>query len=586
MAEERVQRRLSAILAADVVGYSRLMGEDEAGTLSALNIHRAEFIHPTAAKYGGRIVKLMGDGALVEFPSVVDAVECAVAVQEGMAERNTNIPDSKRITLRIGLNVGDIIIDGDDIYGDGVNVAARLEGEADPGGICISSDAYRQVIGKIDHAFEDLGELTLKNIAQPVRAYRVTVDSVPNTPSTATLPLPDKPSVAVLPFDNMSGDPEQEYFSDGITEDIITALSQIRQFFVIARNTTFTYKGRAVDVQAVAKELGVRYVLEGSIRQAGGRIRITTQLIDGETGNHIWAERYDRDLEDIFAVQDEITTTVIGAIQPELSRAEQARARRKSSENLDAWDLYQRGVWHSFRGGRDDLAEAQLLLERAIELDSEFCAAHAYLAFTIWRTVPFRFTNAPTDALEKAMTAAKRAIALDNSDAHAHWAMGLVHMQRREHEFAQEEFERAIELNPSFASAYQGLGWTMVYDKQPEEGIRKAQEAQRLSPNDPSAWGMILIQAQAYLNMREFTKAERLGWQAKRLADNLPVNCLLLASMGHLGRTDDRETVLKDLFKVEPNFTVHGVAEVFPFRHQEDLEIWEEGLRLAGVPEN
>lgn len=586
MAEERVQRRLAAILAADVVGYSRLMGEDESGTLNALNTHRAEFIHPTAAEYGGRIVKLMGDGALVEFPSVVDAVECAVAVQRGMAERNINVSDKKRITLRIGVNLGDIIIDGDDIYGDGVNVAARLEGLAEPGGICVSDKVFVEVRNKLDSGFEDLGPQEVKNIAEPVRAYRIMPDTTPAAPSTAPLSLPDKPSIAVLPFDNMSGDPEQEYFSDGITEDIITALSQIRQFFVIARNTTFTYKGRAVDVQAVAKELGVRYVLEGSIRQAGGRIRITTQLIDGETGNHIWAERYDRVLEDIFAVQDEITTTVIGAIQPELSRAEQARARRKSSENLDAWDLYQRGVWHSFRGSRDDLAEAQLLLQRAIELDSEFCVAHAYLAFTIWRTVPFRFANAPTDALEKAMTAAKRAITLDNSDAHAHWAMGLVHMQRREHELAQEEFERAIELNPSFASAYQGLGWTMVYDKQPEEGIRKAQEALRLSPNDPSAWGMILIQAQAYLNMKEFAKAERLGWQAKRLADNLPINCLLLASMGHTGRTDDRETALKDLFKVEPDFTVQGVAEVFPFRHREDLDIWEEGLRMAGVPEN
>jgi adenylate cyclase len=588
MAEERVQRRLAAILAADVVGYSRLMGEDEAGTLSALNIHRAEFIHPTAAKYGGRIVKLMGDGALVEFPSVVDAVECAVAVQEGMAERNTNIPDSKRITLRIGLNVGDIIIDGDDIYGDGVNVAARLEGEADPGGICISGDAYRQVIGKIDHAFEDLGERSLKNIAGPVRIYQWSqTKSAPEeeTHSNEPLSLPEKPSVAVLPFDNMSDDPEQEYFSDGITEDIITALSQIRTFFVIARNTTFTYKGKAVDVQDVARELGVRYVLEGSIRRAGGRIRVTAQLIDGETGNHIWAERYDRDLEDIFAVQDEITTTVVGAIQPELSRAEQARARRKPSENLDAWDMYQRGVWHSWRLSKEDHAAAQVHLRRAIELDPEFCSAYAFLAFTMWRTVPMGFTDAPADTLDKALEIAKQAIALDNSDAHAHWAMGVVHMQRRELELAQEELERAIELNPSLASAYQWLGWTMAFDRQPEEGIRKVREAQRLSPNDPSAWGMILIQAQANLNMKEFAEAERLAQQAKRLADNLFTNCVLLVSMGHTGRTDDTETVLQDLFKVAPKFTVQGIADVFPFRHQEDLDIWEEGLRLAGVPE-
>ncbi|MCZ6591554.1 MAG: adenylate/guanylate cyclase domain-containing protein, partial [Alphaproteobacteria bacterium] len=319
MAEERVQRRLAAILAADVVGYSRLMGEDETGTLNALKMHRAEFVHPTVAEYRGRIVKLMGDGALVEFPSVVDAVECAVVVQRGMEERNAAIPDSRRITYRIGINLGDVIIDGDDIYGDGVNVAARLEGEADPGGICISGDAYRQVLGKIDFAFEDLGERTLKNIAEPVRIYQWSVGksaAVGKTQPNQNPPLPDKPSIAVLPFENMSGDPEQEYFSDGITEDIITALSKFRWFFVIARNSTFVYKGQAIDIKQVGSELGVRYVLEGSVRKAGNRVRITAQLIEAETGNHLWAERYDRNLEDIFELQDEITDTISAAVEP------------------------------------------------------------------------------------------------------------------------------------------------------------------------------------------------------------------------------------------------------------------------------
>ena len=290
MAEERVQRRLAAILAADVVGYSRLMGDDETGTLNALNLHRAELIHPTVAEHRGRIVKLMGDGALVEFPSVVDAVECAVAVQRGMEVRNANIPEGKRIAFRIGINLGDIIIEGDDIYGDGVNVATRLEGEADPGGICISGDAYRQVLGKIDLAFEDMGERTLKNIAEPVRAYRVLLDSPPAQVSSKPR-LADKPSIEVLPFNNLSGDPDQEYFSDGITEDIITSLSHIRQFQVTARNSTFTYKGRSVDVRKAAIELGVRYVLEGSVRKAANRVRITAQLIDGESGNHLRAAR-------------------------------------------------------------------------------------------------------------------------------------------------------------------------------------------------------------------------------------------------------------------------------------------------------
>jgi adenylate cyclase len=588
MAEQRAQRRLAAILAADVVGYSRMMGEDETGTLARLQTIRKELLHPKVAEYGGRIVKTTGDGTLIEFPSAVDAVQHAVDVQTAVGPWQADTPVNQRIELRMGINVGDIIVEADDIFGDGVNVAARLEGLAEPGGICISGTVFDQVKGKLDLSFDDLGPREVKNIAEPVRVYQWSVGksaTVGDTQPNQVLPLPDKPSIAVLPFDNISGDPEQEYFSDGITEDIITALSQIRQFFVIARNTTFTYKGRAVDVQAVAKELGVRYVLEGSIRRAGDRIRVTAQLIDGETGKHIWAKRYDRDLEDIFAVQDEITTTVVGAIQPELSRAEQDRARRKSSDNLDAWDLYQRGVWHSWRMSKEDHVEAQLHLQRAIELDSEFCPAYAFLAFTMWRTVPFGFTDTPTDTLDKALEIAKQAIALDNSDAHAHWAMGVVCMQRRKHELAQEELERAIELNPSFASAYQFLGWTLVYDKQPEEGIRMVREAQRLSPNDPSAWGMILIQGQAYLNMKEFAKAERLGRQVKRITNNLPTNCLLLASMGHTGSTEDREAVLQDVLKIEPHFTVQRIADVFPFRHQEDIDIWVEGLRMAGVPE-
>ena len=319
MAEERVQRRLAAILAADMVGYSRLIGDDEEGTIARQKAHRAEMIDPVIASHGGRIVKTMGDGLLVEFPSVVDAVKCAVEVQQAMSDREADVSEDRCIQYRVGINLGDIVIDGDDILGDGVNVAARLEGLADPGGICISGDAYRQVLGKIDQSFEDMGERVLKNIAEPVRAYRVMLDRELAVPGAEPLPLPDKPSIAVLPFDNLSGDPDQDYFADGITEDIITALSRIGWLFVIARNTTFTFRGTAVDVAAVAKELGVRYILEGSVRKAGNRVRITAQLIDGETGNHIWAERYDRELEDIFAVQDEITENISGALEPQIN---------------------------------------------------------------------------------------------------------------------------------------------------------------------------------------------------------------------------------------------------------------------------
>lgn len=371
MAEERIQRRLAAIMAADVVGYSRLMGEDETGTLAALKQHRAALIDPTIAEHQGRIVKLMGDGVLVEFASVVDAVECAFNIQRSMMERNADTPDSKRIMFRIGVNLGDIIIEGDDIYGDGVNVAARLEGEADPGGICISGDTYRQVVGKIDIAFEDLGERTLKNIAAPVRAYRWHSGKSAAQAETATPPPPppDKPSIAVLPFDNMSGDTEQEYFADGLVEDIITTLSKIPDLLVVARNSTFTYKGQAVDIKQVGREQGVRYVLEGSVRKVGQRIRVTTQLIDATTGNHVWAERYDRELVDIFDLQDELTREVAIAMQLKLTSGAQAEYWTRSTESVAAWEQLMKGTELFLRHTKADNRQALDHFERAMALD-------------------------------------------------------------------------------------------------------------------------------------------------------------------------------------------------------------------------
>jgi adenylate cyclase len=366
--DERVHRRLSAIIAADVVGYSRMMGRDEAGTLARLKALRAEFLHPKVAEYGGRIVKTTGDGALIEFPSAVYAVSHAVDVQLGMAERNKNLPSDRQIQLRFGINVGDVIIDEEDIYGDGVNVAARLEALAQPGGICISARVYEYIGDRLDVAFDDLGEQTVKNIAEPVHVYRIRLAESAGPivgDSLESLPLPNKPSIAVLPFVNMSGDSEQEYFADGITEDLITALSRIRWFFVIARNSCFAYKGQSLDIRDVARKLGVAYVLEGSVRRAGNRVRITAQLIDGRSGNHVWAQRYDREMEDIFAVQDEITATLAGAIEPELGKAERERARAKRPDELRAWDLCQRGLWHTYKRTREDLVEAQRLFRKA-----------------------------------------------------------------------------------------------------------------------------------------------------------------------------------------------------------------------------
>jgi adenylate cyclase len=380
MAEARVERRLAAILAADVAGYSRLMGIGEEATLAALKACRRELIDPKIAEYRGRIVKTTGDGALVEFPSAVDAVRCAIEIQRAMAARNATIPEDRRIEFRIGINVGDIIIDEGDIYGDGVNIAARVESLASPGEICLSDNAYQQIKGKLAFDVSDLGEQHLKNIAQPVRVYGVRLDGTPERPA---LVLPDKPSIAVLPFLNMSGDPEQEYFADGISEDIITGLSKLRWFFVIARNSSFTYKGKAVDVKRVSRELGVRYVLEGSVRKGGNRVRITSQLIDATTGNHLWAERYDGELTDIFTLQDEITKKVVAAIEPKLLEAEGIRSQSRSSEDLGAWEMVIHANSLFWRLTKTESLAAIATLKQVVERHSEYAPAHSMLAFSL-----------------------------------------------------------------------------------------------------------------------------------------------------------------------------------------------------------
>src|SRR6202045_2977541 len=382
MAQERLPRRLAAILSADGVGYSRLMGMDEAGTLSRLNALRRELIDPTIAAHAGRIVKLMGDGALVEFASAVDAVTCAIEIQRQLREHHASGSEANPIQFRIGINVGDIIIEGEDILGDGVHIAARIEGVAEPGGISISEDAWRQVQDKVAANFVDTGEQSLKNIARPVRVYRVELGKQSAVePAAPTLPLPDKPSIAVLPFQNMSGDPEQEYFTDGMVEDIITGLSRIKWLFVIARNSTFTYKGRAVDVKQVGRELGVRYLLEGSVRKAGNYVRVTGQLIDTASATHVWAERYDRALDDIFALQDDLTMSVIGAIEPTLRQAEIERAKRKRPDSLDAYDLYLRALPLVFTAMPEFMDKALPLIQQAVAIEPDYAVAHAYIAW-------------------------------------------------------------------------------------------------------------------------------------------------------------------------------------------------------------
>jgi len=430
MAEVNTQRRLAAILSADVVGYSRMMGEDEVGTHLALKTLRREMIEPKADRYNGRTVKLMGDGALMEFTSVVDAMQFAVEVQQAMRERNRDIPERQRIEYRMGINLGDIIVDGNDVYGDGVNVAARLEALAEPGGICVRRNVRDEVRDKLDVAFKDLGEVEVKNIARPVRCFAVVlgptadVQREASSVQDATLALPDKPSIAVLPFQNMSQDPEQEFFADGMSEDIITGLSRYRSLFVIARNSTFAYKGQSPDLRAVSQDLGVRYVLEGSIRKAGQRIRVTAQLIEGASGAHIWAERYDRELTDLFAVQDEITEAIVAAIGPEIDQVKRDRTQRLAPDNLDSWESYQRGLWHLYHFTEADNAEAQRLFRLASARSPTFAPAHSGLTHALYFAYMHGYPKDRSAALAEAFESGRRAVACDDRDADAHFALG------------------------------------------------------------------------------------------------------------------------------------------------------------------
>lgn len=405
-----MERRLAAILAADIVGYSRLIRADEDGTLSAIKALRAEIFDPAITKFHGRIVKLMGDGMLVEYPSVLDAVQSAAESQRALSAHNAALADEKRIDVRVGIHLGDVVIDGDDIQGDGVNIASRLEALAEPGGVCVSGMVYESLRDRVEIQFEDRGEQALKNIDRPVPVWHWRPDESPARPeqAAAELTLPDKPSIAVLPFENMSDDPGQEYFSDGITEDIITELSKFRWFFVTARNSSFTYKGGAVDIKQVGRELGVRFVLEGSVRKAGNRVRITAQLIEAATGNHIWAERYDRQMEDIFDLQDEITRTISAAVEPELSNFERESALRKPTENLDAWDLYQRGVAKLWLTDRDGIEEARELMSAAVELDPEFGRAYGHRAYVSYVLSLFGWSVDTETVLNEALSDAKK----------------------------------------------------------------------------------------------------------------------------------------------------------------------------------
>jgi adenylate cyclase len=585
----REQRKLAAVLAADVVGYTRLMGRDEAGTLARLKEHRAHRLEPALARNGGRLVKLTGDGVLAEFPSAVDALRAAIEFQKAVEEANAVLAEEQRIVFRVGLHLGDLIVDGDDLYGDGVNVAARLEGEAPPGGVVVSGAMHEAAAGKLQAHFVDLGRLSLKNIDRQVQAYRVERGqdrqqmATPAAGSATALPLPDKPSIAVLPFQNMSGDPEQEYFADGIVEDIITALSRFSSLFVIARNSSFTYKGRAVDIKQVGRELGVRYVLEGSVRKGGNRLRVTTQLIDAISGAHVWAERYDRELSDLFAVQDELTASVAARIEPALADAEQKRTLRKPPDRLDAWEAYQRGLWHFNKYAPEENQKAIGFFRQAISLDPQFAPGHYGYALALQWEI-WHFSNRPLAEVQGIpREAARRAVSLDDKDATAHAVLAHMMMWSEEWDTAIAEARTAFALNPNNAFVISMLGCTLGFGGHHDEALDRIRQAMRASPHDPLTWLWTLWIAAVNIFARRFDAALEAARQLARLRPEYTSQPLIAGCLAQMGQIDEARGVLQSvpMANREQMRRLFGQRPVF--MRPEDFEVRQEGLRLIGL---
>jgi len=598
------RRRLAAVLAADVAGYSRLVEIDESGTLQGLRTCRAELIDPQIAAHNGRLVKTTGDGLLVEFGSVVDALRCATEVQAVMAERNATAPADKRIEFRIGINVGDVVVEADDILGDGVNVAARLEGLAEPGGICVSARVQEDAAGRLDLTFEDMGEQTLKNIARRVRAYRVRSIAgakSPSAPTTAVSPLPAKPSIAVLPFQNITGDPEQEYFVDGMVEEIITALSRIRWLFVLARNSSFTYKGQPIDVKRAGRELGVRYLLEGSVRKAGNRVRITGQLIEAETGAHLWADRFDGLLEDVFDLQDKVASSVAGVIEPALQAAEIRRATERPTSDLTAYDLYLRAL-SLYEGGRARVQEALELLGRAIERDPGYgpalaLAAHCHQVLDIigWSGNPATNRNEGVDLARKALRAAG-----DDPDVLGRAAFAFGYFGE-DLDAAIALSDRARELNPSFALGWFRSGWLRLWHGQPELAIAHFETSLRLSPRNPIAASFLGIGVGHFLN-RRFEEARAMLLRSLQESPNsVPTHRWLVVCCAHMGRLEEAREMIDRLRLITLDAAPGGSPYRSPeerqpvgdclcgllqdgaskYRDREHRELYLSGLRLA-----
>jgi TolB-like protein/class 3 adenylate cyclase/Flp pilus assembly protein TadD len=641
MAAPRVDRRLAAIMAVDVVGYSWLIGVDEADTLARVKAHRKELSEPSIAEHHGRVVKLTGDGALVEFASAVDAVECAVALQAGMAGREAAEPEARRIRYRIGINIGDIVLEDGDIFGDGVNVAARLEGLAAPGGICIARNVYNQVKSKLDLAFEPMGEHKVKNIAEPITVYRVLprAGARPNTrpaalastlhgrppaaiaaavmllaaavagtwyafwrPAAAppaavaeaagsggpqakpALPLPDKPSIAVLPFENLSGDPRQERLADGITEDIITDLSRFRELFVIARNSTFVYKGKPTDVRRIARELGVQFVLEGSLQTDGDQVRITAQLIDATTGNHVWSERYGRPLDDIFALQDKVTQQIVGTLGGywgRLAEAGREAARRKPPESLQAYDYYLLGIEHKHRFTLEDNKKAQELLNKAIALDPTFSRAYAALAFTYVAEIDNGWSESREQTMANWLDAAQSAVALDRSDGEAHAALAFYFMYSGDSDKAGAEIAQALSFNTNSADVLAQSAYILPWAGKPEQAMENAERAVRLNPHAPNWYdGALYV---AYFHGRQFEKAVPI--LKKTTLEDLWFYVFRSLIYAQLGLGADTAAAIAELLRQDPDYSAERwLSDTGTYARETELSLFLDGVKKAGLP--
>ncbi len=576
-----MERRLAAILAADVVGYSRLMGEDEAGTHAGLQANRRELIDPKIAEHHGRIVKLTGDGALVEFASVVNAVACAVGIQRAMAARNADVPEDRRMEFRIGINLGDIIVEEDDIYGDGVNVAARLQEVAAPGSIAVSDAAYMHLSGKIDPTFDNTGEHKLKNIAKPVRVWQWPPMET-GRPSAADPSLAEKSSIAVLAFDNASGDPEQEYFADGITEEIITELSRLRWFQVIARNSSFSYKGKNVNLRQVGHELGARFILQGSVRKAGKRVRITCHLIDADTGSHIWADRYDGALEDIFDLQDQITHNIVQAIEPSFLSAESKRAHRIHPEKLDAWDLTMRALPHVWNMSESGLEEARRLLERALELDPRYASASSLLSLVFIAKAMCGWSDTPLDDYQEADRLALKAIELDASDPWPYACRSAALAVMGEHDKSVVQARHAVVLDPNCVLSRLTLSTALLYNHDAAGALAEIEKTQELSPRDP--WMFLFMQARGAAlaaTGRYAEAAQALERSVALRSDYLVAQTLLACTYVFLDRLEDARATVAALLRLQPKASIKAV---YARRHIRDPR-YLDALREAGLPE-